>query len=289
MNDAMRKIMDDVQWMLPRKMAHSIVHFRFNKKLMPWKNPKTYDEKLRWLLANCYGKNESMYADKYEVRDYVKSCGLEEILIPCYGVWNSSDEIDVSKLPESFILKATHGTGSDCYAIVKDKSDTIALNAAFKKMDAALKINIAKIGCQYQYAHIKPRIICEGLLHNGGKPMTDYKVVCINGKPEYILVCSDRDEGRDYFDVNWNHLDDFIKPEFMCKHAVKKPENLEKMLKCAEVLSKPFAVVRIDFYNVGGCVYFGEITLTPSTCYHGNLTYKAEMEIGNKIKLPNLV
>lgn len=282
-------MLDEIQWCLPKKLAHSIIHFRANKCFMPWNNPQTYDEKVRWLLVNCYGKNESKYADKYAVREYVKECGLADILIPCYGVWSRIEEIDVEALPSKFILKATQGSGPKCYAIIYDKNNVNELNAALQKMKKALKFNTAKYSCQYHYKYIKPRIICEALLEdeNGKSHMTDYKIVCTNGVARYILVCSDRSEGRDYFDREWNYLP-FTKPEYRSKYKIPKPKGLEKMLMIAEKLSAPFVVARIDLYDVDGKIYFGEITLTPSACYTGNLTKEAQLEIGSHIELPKL-
>lgn len=285
MSKIITSILDEVQWLLPRKAAHSIAYFRATKKFMPWNNPRTYDQKVRWILVNCYGEKESIYADKSRVRDYVAECGLSDILIPCVGVWNSSKEIDRSKLPKSFIMKTTHGTGPECYVIVKDRDNQEELNAAFSKMDKALQINVAKNSCQYQYKFIKPRIIIEELLNDGGKRMTDYKVLCTNGTPRFILVCSERDNGRDYFDCDWHNMH-FTKPEYQSKKEIARPKGLEKMLDAAACLSKPFAVARIDFYDVNGRIYFGEITLTPSACHTDNLTEKAQLEIGNRIELP---
>lgn len=289
MNTLFRKIIDEVQWHLPKKMAHSIIHFRANKCFMPWNNPQTYDEKVRWLLVNCYGKKESKYADKYEVRSYVEECGLSHILIHCYGVWDRVENIEINRLPQKFIMKATQGSGPDCYAIVRNKKDKAELNEALQKMKKALKFNTAKFSCQYHYKYIKPRIICEELLEDehGKSHMTDYKIVCTNGIARYILVCSDRSEGRDYFDREWNYLP-FTKPEYRSKYKIPKPEGLQKMLNIAEKLSAPFAVARIDLYNVNGKIYFGEITLTPSACYTGNLTKEAQLEIGSKIQLPKV-
>lgn len=278
-------ILDEIQWLAPKKIAHTIVHFRFHKKMMPWSNPRKYDEKIRWLLVNCYGKKESRYADKALVRDYIKECGLESLLVPCWGVWDSSKEIDISKLPQKFILKTTNGSGEACYEIVEDKSDMNKVKAALEKMDKALMINVAKISCEYHYRYIKPRIICEELLDSGEKRITDYKVICIGGQAKYILVCSERDLGRDYFDREWNDMK-FTKPEYRYNGIIKKPKGLNYMLEAAEILSKPFVFARVDFYDINGKVYFGEITLTPASGYTPNLTDEAQLIIGEQIKLP---
>lgn len=280
-----KDILNVIQNHLPRKMAHTLIHFRFHKKLMNWRCPKTYDEKIRWILVNCYGKNVSRYADKYLVRDYVKECNLEKILIPIYGIWNNTKDINISILPQQFILKTTNGSGSPCYAIVKNRNDTVEVKNAIERIEKGLLVNLAKETGQYHYAYIKPKIICEKLLSDGGVRMTDYKILCFDGVAKFILVCNSRDEGRDYFDINWNHLK-FSKKEFQSKKNISCPPGFKYMLEAAELLSKPFAFARIDFYDVDGAVYFGEITLTPSAGFTDNLTEEAQLQIGKMINLP---
>lgn len=281
MNDNLRKYL----WYFPRKKAHSILHYESHNEKIDWKNPKTYDEKIRWLLVNCYGKKQTKYVDKYEAREYIKQCGLEHILIPIYGVWKSSNEINIENLPKRFILKANHGSGEDFYAIIKDKSNQKLLKNELRRLDKSLKYNFARLQCEYQYNWIKPRLIAEEYLEDGNKRISDYKILCFNGEAKYILVCSERDNGRDYFDTSWNYIP-FVKKEFRSKHKILKPKNLELMIKYAEIISKPFNFARIDFYNLNGKIYFGEITLTPAAGMNDYITHEAQLRLGNLIEIP---
>ena len=85
------------------------------------KNPKRFTEKIQWY--KLYYKNPKMIicVDKYDVREYVKSKGLEDILIPCYGVYDSIDQINWDDLPNQFVMKDTLGGGGNSVLIVKDK------------------------------------------------------------------------------------------------------------------------------------------------------------------------
>ena len=281
MNAFYRKIL----WHLPRKVAHTLLHYDSHKEIINWKNPKTYDEKIRWLLVNLYGENEAKYADKYKVRKYIKDCGLEEILIPIYGTWKSSKEINLEELPSKFILKANHGSGEEFYSIIENKNDKEKMLKEFKKIDSSLKFNFAKLECEYQYDKIEPRIIAEKYLEDNNKRLTDYKVLCFNSIPKYILVCSERNKGRDYFDINWNYML-FTNKEYRSKNKIPKPKNLERMLEYASIISKPFHFVRVDFYDLDGKIYFGEISLTPAACMNSYLTQEAQLKIGKEIQLP---
>ena len=58
------------------------------------------------------------------------------------------------------------------------------------------------------------------------------------------------------------------------------------MIEYARILSKPFPYVRVDFYEVDGKLYIGELTFTT----YGNIMtyYKYEIldEMGSKLTLP---
>lgn len=279
--NVLKDIVREGIYLLPRKTAHTLRFWRFHHRLPDFDNPRWYDEKIHWLMINVYDKSYGKYADKYLVRDYVKQCGLEELLIPLYGVYKKPEDIDYTKLPDEFILKATHGSGNGFYVICEDK-EHFDKEAANRKLSKALKTKWERFACEYQYAGCRPAIICEKLLHDKktGR-MTDYKVVCVNGKPTRILVCKNRDEGRDYYDLDWNYLE-HVKPEYRSGRLEEKPKNLAEMLKAAEILAKPFPLARIDFYDVEGKLYFGEVTLTPCAGNHPYLNEDGQKEWGGR-------
>lgn len=281
----MKNIASEILWMLPRQMAHYIIYYFYHGEPPNFKEPKLYDEKIHWLMTHVYDSSYGKYVDKFLVREYVKSCGLENLLIPLYGVYNAPKEIDYDRLPDEFILLATHGAGENFYVICKDKKQ-FDISEADKKLSYAMKIRFAKMACEYQYADIKPRIICEKLLKEPeNERLTDYKVVCVNGKPERILVCANRNKGRDYYSPSWEYLE-HVAPEYRSGKKEKKPENLDEMLSAARTLSKPFPLARIDFYDVQGKLYFGEITLSPCAGNHPYLSKEGQLEWGGVITLP---
>jgi len=283
-----RSIWKNFLYILPHKTAHTILYNRYHKgHKINMKKPLTYDEKIHWLIANYYDEYFAKYADKILVRDYVKECGLEDILIPLVGkgVYRDPEEIDYSELPPKFVIKTNHGSGPEYYQICTDKNqlDKKLINEKFSK---ALKQDMGRKFCEYHYRGITPRILCEELLEDGvNSRITDYKTVCSYGEVKAILVCSDRDEGRDYFDVNWNYLP-YVKEEYRYGTEIQKPQALKDMIKAAEILSKPFPLARVDFYAIGDKLFFGEITLTPSSGNHQNLNDEGQLKLGDAIKLP---
>ena len=96
----------------------------------------------------------------------------------------------------------------------------------------------------------------------------DYKILCYDGKAEFIVVDTDRFIGhkRNIYDRDWNDL--HITSDCpACEREIPKPENYERMLEIAEILSADFPFVRVDLYNVSGKIYFGELTFYPWSGY----------------------
>lgn len=256
---------------LPKKMAHSILFYLNHGYRMNWSNPQTYDEKLTWAMVYLIGANEAVYADKYRVRQYIEKCGYGEMLPDIYGTWNSAEDIRIDKLPRQFVLKTNNGTGTDCIEICKDKN-FLDMKKIKKKFKKALRNPIWKNQCEYHYKYIEPMIFAEEFLDDNREDrMTDYKVHCFNGKAECILVCSNRADNLklDYYDTKWNYLT--ITPQELRSNFTHPcPKSLPQMLEAAEKISSIFPTARIDFYDIDGKPYFGEITLTPAG---GNLYY----------------
>lgn len=242
-------------------------------------NPKTFNEKIQWL--KLYDKNplKTVLTDKYLVREWIKEKIGEQYLIPLLGVWDSFDDIDFDKLPDKFVLKTTHSSGWNI--IVKDKN-LLDINEAREKINFWMKRNYAlNWGFELHYSDIKPRIIAEKYIENLND-LFDYKILCFHGKPKYIWVDSQRyvDHRRDFFDLSWNHLD--IRQKYdNAEKTIPRPEKLEEMIQLAEFLSEGFCHVRVDFYEVDGRIYFGEMTFTSGSGSEELIPEKVNYELGN--------
>lgn len=202
--------------------------------------------------------------DKYEVRTYIEDKGFAGILNELYGVYDTVEEIDFSKLPESFALKATHGSGMNI--ICKDKRN-LNREACRSLMKKWLKTNYYDDGRQWAYKDIKPRLICEKYLENEEfNELLDYKFYCYNNKPEVLFVCTGRfsAEGVKYnaFDMNWNRIYAY-KGKPCSDLVIEKPDNLEAMIDVAGELCKGFPFIRVDLYTVKEKIIFGELTFYP--------------------------
>ena len=153
------------------------------------KNPKEYNEKLQWLKLNDRKPEYSTMVDKYEVRGYIEDLLGDKYLIPCLGIYDSVDDIDIDALPDRFVLKCTHDSGS--VEICKDKS-SFDIEGARHRLSQAMKRNYYATYRGWPYKYVKPRIIAEGYLEGDGGDLKDYKVMCFNGEAKIIEVHENR-------------------------------------------------------------------------------------------------
>ena len=265
----------------------AIRYFRVTGKKLDWKHPTNISEKLLWLNRYHCTPLKIQCADKYRMKEYVAACGLDEINVPLIGVWDRVEDIDWDKLPNQFVLKTNHACGTNI--ICKDK-DLLDMEDAKRKLNDWLKIDFGKLYNEQHYRYIKPCILAEQYLPALDLYQIDYKFQVMNGEPYSILICADRDvNGHAKFyscDLQWNRVTLLNGEEETLERQFEKPKNLSKMIEYAQILSKPFPYVRVDFYEVDGKLYIGELTFTP----YGNIMtyYKDEVleDMGNKLILP---
>ena len=242
-------------------------------KRLNLKKPVGLNAKIMWLKFNTYRDNPliTKCSDKFAVRYYITDCGYPEILNELYGVWERVEDIDWDSLPQSFVLKCNHGCGYNWLCPDKNTADP---KEAFQKLSRWMSEDYWLQFAEIQYRDIPKRIICEKYL---GDHLIDYKFYCFNGKAKYVLTCVGRDGGQPshmpghadpkflFFDREWK-MCRLTKDSINCPEGftVPRPDNLEQMWEIAEKLCQPFPFVRVDLYDVGGQVVFGELTFTPS-------------------------
>lgn len=228
------------------------------------KNPKTFNEKMQWLKLNDRKDIYTTMVDKYEAKKFVANIIGEEYIIPTLGIYDKFEDIDFDKLPSQFVLKCTHDSGG--VVICKDKNK-FDFEKEKEKINQHLGENYYYAGREWPYKNVKPRIIIEKYMEESGKEdITDYKMMCFNGKVRCSFICLNRrsEEGLnvDFYDTNWNKMP-FERHYKNSKILTPKPKNYDLMVELAEKLSKDTKFLRVDFYEVEGKVYFGELTFYP--------------------------
>lgn len=259
-----------------------ITHHKLNLK-----NPVRYTEKLQYLRLFTYPNDPEVTkcASRDGVRDYIQKLGMQEILIPSYGVFDKFDDINFDLLPDQFVLKCTHACAFN--AIVKDKSK-MNKDELRKKFNKWLKTNYGKKTLEMHYAPIKPRIIVEKYIGEIDELPTEYKIHVFNGKAKSMYVVTGRGKDIRYnnYYIDWKPFDG---SQFngwkKTDYELPIPENWGKMKKIAEQLAGDFPFVRVDLYNINGKIYFGEMTFTPAK---GTLILdddKCDFEMGEWLKI----
>ena len=235
-----------------------------------------------WIKRVLDGKvNELSYlADKYAVRDYVKSKGLEPILTPLLGVYESADEINFDVLPNRFALKANFGAGRNI--ICTDKS-ILDVEKCREKVRLWLKPGDYSMA-ERHYNLIPKKFICEEFIDdgNGGFPI-DYKFICIRGKVHCILGVCGREAGHGSYlpySVEWEPIPKYYRGNSTASKPLPRPKNLDEMIETAEKLAEGIDLVRVDLYSNGDRIWFGEMTLTPAGCIFHRWTQKALDDMG---------
>ena len=264
------------------KLKYKLV---MNKEL-DLENPKTFNEKLQWLKLYDRNPEYTKMVDKYEAKQYVASIIGEEYIIPTLGIYDKFDDIDFSKLPNEFVMKPTHDSGT--VIVCKDKSK-LDIKECRKKINKALKRNYYYVHREWPYKNVKPRIIIEKYIVDENNELLDYKFSCFNGYVDNVMVCIDRkinDTKFYFFNRNWELLRINKRGiEAPVNFQLPKVKNMEKMFRITEKLSKDLKYNRIDLYNVDGKIYFGEFTFFPQAGFEINLTKDADKYMGDLIKL----
>ena len=277
-------------WLPDKIYLKWMFRLRMGKKLN-LRNPQTFSEKLQWLKLYNRRPEYTTMVDKYTVKNYVAKIIGDKYIIPTLGVWDKPEDIDWDSLPEKFVLKTTHGGGSTGVVICRDKA-TFDRENAIKRLKYSLEND--DIYCtlkEWPYKNVVKRIIAEKYIEP--RPETndlpDYKFFCFNGEPKYCQVISGRGTKMciDFFDHEWNHQP-FHEPRKYPFADVEppKPKYYEKMWDLSNKLAQDKVFSRIDFYEVGDKVYFGEITFYPTSGFGGFEPSNYDTIIGQLLQLP---
>ena len=255
------------------------------------KHPQGFNEKLMWLKLHDRKPLYTTLVDKYAVRRYSAEKVGEEYLIPLLGgPWESADEIDFDALPNQFVLKCTHDSGS--VIVCRDKS-RFDIEDARRRLSRRLKRNYYYGNREWPYKDVPPRIIAEQYLScaslrsepplsgasldaqqlQSSLGLLDYKFMCFNGvvKALFLDIGVIDSQGKASSEYYRNIYDrDFqLLPVRETRanypQPISMPKNYHAMVQLAEQLSQGFPHLRVDMYNMDGEIKLGELTL-----YHGS-------------------
>ena len=264
-------------------LYRATMHRRLNLK-----SPKLYNEKLQWLKLHDRKDIYATMVDKYEVRDYISATLGDEYLIDCYGIYDKADDIDYDALPDRFVLKCTHDSGS--VEICRDRG-SFDIKEATERLREACRRNYYSTYREWPYKDVRPRIIAEEYLEDACGDLKDYKIMCFGGRAEVIEVHENRFvKGREhtqtFYDRDWNRLDIIQHGLMPCTEHRDRPKCLDKMMELSELIAADMYHARIDWYQIDGRIYFGEITFYDGSGFERFDKEEDEIYLGNLICLP---
>ena len=245
--------LDDASFI--RKKGKALLGYSLNLE-----EPRTFNEKMNWLKLHDRNPAYVPLVDKFEVKKIISKRLGSEYIIQNLGVWDSVDEIDFSKLPERFVLKCTHDSGSRVICTDKSKLD---INKTKASLNEWLKKDYSRLNREWMYGEVQHRIIAEKYIENDGGYLNDFRFYCFNGEPKFFSIDFHMD-GKNHM----NFYDEALKvlpfgsaeeiPVFDAN--VRIPENIGDMFAIARKLSAGHPFIRVDMYNIGGKIYFSELT-----------------------------
>lgn len=251
------------------------------------KNPKTIQDKLTWL--NIYDINPLKWkcADKVLLRDYCKEVLGKDLCIPILKVYKSTSEINWDELPNKFVIKCNHGSGMNI--LVRDKN-TLNKEEAIAKLEKWVHEDFSiRNGFESHYHWIEPRIFVEEFKEDETqrKSLYDYKFWCFNGEPKFYTI----NEGHGHGPIIHYTMDqkkaDFERSDYKVPPSLDydQPKNFNEMVEYAKKLSEPFKFVRVDFYEINGKTYLGELTFVPGVGYFKYKKDEDNRKIGDLLNI----
>lgn len=278
-----------LSWMPDETMLRLQYFIKF-KRSLNLKNPKRFTEKLQWYKLNYRNGLMTQCADKYAVREYVKSKGLDHILNELYGVYNSPDEISFRNLPAKYVIKTNNGSGTNIFINDSKKIDFDKLK---KDLTNWLYRKDTTGGREWAYKNIEPKIIIEKYLEDNDnifEGINDWKFMCFNGAVKYVILNVDRYNGhkQNIYDSKGAYLE--VDQGYQrIGDCVEKPAGFEEMKRIAENLARDFPFVRVDLYWIANKIYFGELTFYPSSGYQKFEPDDYDFILGEKFVLPQII
>lgn len=252
-------------------------------------NPETFNEKLQWLKLYNRKTEYTMMVDKYKVRQYVADTIGEQYLIPLLGVWDAPEDIDFDTLPEQFVLKCNHNSGLGmCICKDKNKLDIQKVKRALKR---GLEQDYYLTRREWPYKDVPRKIIAEKYMSDGSsEELNDYKLMCFNSKVKTTFVCSNRfsKDGLNvtFYDTDWKRMPFERYAHPASKTEIAKPKTYDEMVALAERLAQEMPFLRVDFYEIKGKPYFGELIFFPASGFEKFNPESWDKTLGDWIKLP---
>ena len=252
---------------LPAKWRLDMFFYNYFGRFINWSNPLGFNGKIQYLKLYDRKPEYVKMADKLTAKEWVAKKIGAEYIVPNYGVWERAEDIDFDLLPQQFVIKCNHDSGS--VFVVKDKSKA-DLEAIRQSLKEHLQHDFSSNSEEWVYSQIKPCILAEQYLEGDDTEagLIDYKFFCFDGKVEYLYISVGLDNHATarmcFLNNDWTWAP-FQRKDYQLYENPPKPACLDKMLDIAAELSQGHPFLRVDLYCVNGQIYFSELTFYPNS------------------------
>lgn len=273
---------------IPDKTFLKIQYYFKTGNKLDLNNPKGFCEKIQWIKLYDRKQDYIEWSDKIIAKQKAAQILGSEHIIPTIVEYDDCSHIDLSELPDKFVIKCNHDSGGVVVCEDKEKFD---LNLARSVLNGRLKRNFYYHAREWAYKDIHPRVFVEKYISGSKGELYNYKFYCFNGMPKFLYVSLEKIlDGKKtayikFYNLDWTEAEFGRKDHPTVPAEIKKPDNLDEMINMSKRLSDGVPFARVDFYDVDGSIYFSEMTFYPGGGLSPFYPQNYEQEIGSWINL----
>jgi len=259
---------------------YAVCHRLFHYELSDFPNlvaPRDFNDRIQWLKLFDQSVELTRCADKIGVRDYIRERVGDKYLTALYKVCDHFDEIDFARLPDSFVIKTNHDSGSA--VLVRDKK-LIDRSWARERIEGSLRRVYGIESGEWHYVPIRPKVFVEEYIESGEHlPPADFRFHCVHGTVRWMQLTAPSPDGTREVNVNreGSPLGVLLNRRWTLSDRFERPPQWEDMCSLAEALANGWKYVRVDMFLAGDRIYAGEMTFFP---YMGTYPGDGQKQLG---------
>jgi len=260
LKQAFKPLWDVFRDALPPRVHVIVDQLRIHRRLPDLRQPATFSEKIAHRMLYDRDPRIPGLVDKISAKRQMADRFGAEFVIPTIAIFDSAAEVDFALLPYPCVIKPTHSSGFNVFLRERPEGE----GRVRDRLSRLLRYRHERSAEEWAYAQIVPRLLVEPLLSDGDRGLTDYKFHTFGGRVFAVQVDVRRytDHRRAFFDPRWK-LMPFSLLYPAPSTSIPPPGALAAMIRHAEQIGYGFAYLRVDLYEVGGAVKFGEATFYP--------------------------
>ncbi|MGY2126975.1 ATP-grasp fold amidoligase family protein [Blastococcus sp. SYSU DS0617] len=242
-----------------------VLHVIAHRRMPRFRQPRTFSEKVVWRALYDRDPALAWTCDKLAMKERVQR--LDPLIEPVPTLWSGTDvgELADVDMPERWVVKPNHTSGA--VYIGKGSPDVVLLEALTADWLSKFGEHESHYLGEWPYSLARRLLIAEPWIGDpkGDEVPDDYKFFVFGGVPRMIQVHKGR--GADH--RQYHYLPDWtpapVTTAVSDSSPLEVPTRLDEMLRQAAVIGRQFDFMRVDFYQVGERVYFGEVTPFPAS------------------------